>query len=145
MPESSITFFPVENGDTSLLQISDGKALTNLMVDSHLCNNGSYDVQGYLLKVVFCKRKRAHFTNETDPTFEFDTLRLHSKTSPFYKRNQAHPECSSSSRLWLWKLWAVLFPSTFSTASSGIFHALAKPEGLTEQFNNMGVVSEAVQ
>lgn len=60
MPESSITFFPVENGDTSLLQISDGKTLTNLMVDSHLCNNGSYDVQGYLLKVLPTKDDIPH-------------------------------------------------------------------------------------
>ncbi len=32
---------------------------------------------------VFFKRKQAHFNNENAPTFQFDTLKLISKTIPF--------------------------------------------------------------
>jgi hypothetical protein len=32
-----------------------------------------------------------------------------------------------------------------TTASPGILHALAKPEGLTEQFHNMSMVGQAIQ
>lgn len=46
MKELSITFFPVENGDTSLTRLSDG---TTILIDCHVCDNASYDVPTHLL------------------------------------------------------------------------------------------------
>lgn len=52
MPESSITFFPVQNGDTNLLQICNGDGLTNVIIDSHFCDNGSYNVSEHVLQLL---------------------------------------------------------------------------------------------
>lgn len=52
MAESSIEFFPVQNGDTSLIRISDGKVLTNVIVDCHICENATYDIQTHLLNIL---------------------------------------------------------------------------------------------
>jgi len=49
MKEYSITFFPVGNGDTSLIRLSDG---TTLIVDCHIKENGLYDVFSHLLEVL---------------------------------------------------------------------------------------------
>ena len=46
MEEPSITFFPVENGDTSLLCLSDG---TTILIDCHICENALYDTPTHLL------------------------------------------------------------------------------------------------
>lgn len=46
MKELSITFFPVANGDTSLIRLNDG---TTIIMDCHICDNGGYDVASHLL------------------------------------------------------------------------------------------------
>jgi hypothetical protein len=52
MTESSITFFPVNNGDTSLLSVSEGNTLTYVIIDCHISNDPVYDVPTYLQNVL---------------------------------------------------------------------------------------------
>ncbi len=46
MKEQSITFFPVGNGDTSLLRLHDG---STIIIDCHICEDGPFDVKNHLL------------------------------------------------------------------------------------------------
>lgn len=79
MKEQSITFFPVGNGDTSLIRLDDG---TTIIIDCHILDDGIYDVTSQLLEILDYKDEIPH-TNVFVLTHPHDD-HIHGFQNAFY-------------------------------------------------------------